>query len=361
MRHERDEIENGYLVSFDDANGRWWNYYVFAEADAKIADPWLSVGAALRLDFVEDEWALQPAVSLTIRPGGGHTVSLSAGRAVRLPSRVTRDSRINVASFPFNIVAFITDDELALEEVTKYQAAYIYDAGDAIRIKFALFLNQFDDLQSFRLMQPRGERYPFPTAHRLIPFARANDGEGETAGAEVWVDWRLAARWRLNVGYSYVAADFKNARGLERLHSLAAQAQLQSANDLNLTGDAATIISRTRTLLGLGQTDDLTSLSYINDGDIPRHHAHLWVQWSPHTTVDIDAIVRYVDALPGGAAAYTTADLRVAWRPNPAWECAVSGQNLFAGDRVEARQSLLPIATASLVEPGVTASVRWQF
>jgi iron complex outermembrane receptor protein len=81
----------------------------------------------------------------------------------------------------------------------------------------------------------------------------------------------------------------------------------------------------------------------------------------PHASTSgaasVDLAVRHVAALPKPAVpAYTAFDARFAWRPHPALELSVAGQNLFGTDHVEFGAA----PTASVVPRSVSFALAWK-
>jgi len=78
-----------------------------------------------------------------------------------------------------------------------------------------------------------------------------------------------------------------------------------------------------------GQTIDTDVL-----GDSPENQVGLRASWDITKRLSTDAQLRYVDHV-AGASAYTTADVRIAYRPTDKIELAIVGQNLFQPEHVE--------------------------
>jgi iron complex outermembrane receptor protein len=74
--------------------------------------------------------------------------------------------------------------------------------------------------------------------------------------------------------------------------------------------------------------------------------------------IDFDVTVRGVAALASPAVSgYSTADLRLAWRPRAGVELALLARNLGDGGHGE----FTSIATRTEIGRGVYATVRWDF
>jgi hypothetical protein len=80
--------------------------------------------------------------------------------------------------------------------------------------------------------------------------------------------------------------------------------------------------------------------------------------------VDVDALLRHSTAIrqrsatgiDEGVAAYAELDVRVAWRPAPAIEAAVTGQNLLHEHHAE----FGPPGSRGQIQRGVYASITWR-
>jgi hypothetical protein len=74
--------------------------------------------------------------------------------------------------------------------------------------------------------------------------------------------------------------------------------------------------------------------------------------------LQIDLIYRYVSAVPAQSArAYSTGDVRIAWRVHPHLEFSVAGRNLFQPQHVEyAADPGGPVA----IRRSVYASLGWK-
>jgi iron complex outermembrane receptor protein len=81
----------------------------------------------------------------------------------------------------------------------------------------------------------------------------------------------------------------------------------------------------------------------------------------PHH-VEIDAVLRAVDELPGpGVPAYVTADLRVSWRPRPNLELSIIGRDLFDGHVEFPANDYFQSNGRVVTERTVFGRLRWEF
>ena len=97
----------------------------------------------------------------------------------------------------------------------------------------------------------------------------------------------------------------------------------------------------------------------------PRHHFSLRSSTTLADRSQVDVWLRHVGALPptassSGVAAYTTLDLRYAWRLRQGLELSLVGQNLLDSQHSEFVPDLLPSQSLQ-VQRGVVLKAKWQF
>jgi hypothetical protein len=97
-------------------------------------------------------------------------------------------------------------------------------------------------------------------------------------------------------------------------------------------------------------------------GFSPRHRVSLHSLLNLPHHVEIDAILRAVDELPGpGVPAYVTADLRVSWRPRPNLELSIIGRDLFDGHVEFPANDYFQSNGRVVTERTVFGRLRWEF
>lgn len=222
----------------------------------------------------------------------------AVSRAVRVPSRLDRDFFIPGAP-PF-LLEGGQDFDAEVSLVTELG----YRAQPSARSSYSitLFHHDYERLRSVET-SPGGSLF------------LANRNKGRGIGLEAWFTHRPRDDWRLMAGLALL--------------------------DLDLAGEA-------------GSTD--TDVSRL--GNDPRRQ---WLLRSSHDLGErwlLDLTVRHVGALPQPhVPSYTTLDLRLAWRLDDRIELSLVGRNLGDSDHVE----FGPPATASRIERGVHAGLRWEF
>jgi iron complex outermembrane receptor protein len=140
--------------------------------------------------------------------------------------------------------------------------------------------------------------------------------EARTTGIEMWGSWQVSEGWRLAAGYTGQRERFQLKPG---------------SNDASAVGAAA------------------------------RDPAHTWMLRSLlnlSANTELDVTVRAAAALGNPTVpAYTTADVRIGWRPYPRVELSLALRNLTDGGHGE----FTSVDTRSEIPRSVFLGVRWDF
>jgi iron complex outermembrane receptor protein len=210
----------------------------------------------------------EPSVRLAWTPSREQTVWGAVSRAVRAPSRIDRDFYVP-GQPPFFLAG---SPDFQSEIVYASEAGYKIQPTATLTASAATFYNVYKDLRSLETGQP---------------FTFANGLEGESYGVELEASYQPVSRWRLNTGYTFFHLDVRRRPG----------------------------------------STDTTSEG--QEGDSPRHAAFLESRLDLPRNLELDARVRYVDALPDqGVPSYVAFDARLGWRPSKNLEISVVGSNL---------------------------------
>jgi iron complex outermembrane receptor protein len=195
-------------------------------------------------------------------------------------------------------------EEFDVEKLVAYEAGYRAQPDPFRSWDVAFFYNSYDDLLT---LEPNG-------------FI-ANGMEGETYGLELTGRWQLRAHLRVEAIYAYLGQDLR----------------LQA-------GSAATTWPARTARLN------------------PKHSFSLHGAFDIASRLELDAMLRYVDELPGigvpglteDIPAYTELDLGFGWHARRDLELALVGQNLLDSHHPE--HSL-----ATEAQRGVYGKVTWRF
>ena len=270
-RRSRDRVENSAAQAFVPAERTLAWSSLFVQDEIEIGRGLaITLGAkAEHNPFTGTEWL--PSIRLAWQPRAGQLVWGAYSRAVRAPSRFERELFI-----PGQPPFVLTASSVFESEVAKVaELGYRAQASEGISFSATLFRQEYPNLRSVRIIAGAP--------------AFANDIEGHVQGIEAWGSWRVTPAWKLTGGFF--------VQNIERK---------VRAGGIDLGG--------------------LPSL-----GNDPERKALIRSSWTPRHDIDFDVAVRHVGALQVTVPAYTSIDVRLAWRPLPALELSVTAQN--AGDR----------------------------
>ncbi len=261
---------------------------------------------------------VQPSARLLWTPTTKQTVWAAASRAIRTPSLIARDGRVNLSAFPGappTLVTAFGDPNIEAEEVFAYELGYRIDPVPKLSLDATAFYNVYDGVIEPVASGGGLEATPAPL-HVLSRNRFANSHAGETYGAELAARWQVTDSWRLTGSYTWFKMRLLPTAAFE-LES--PQQQLQLRSDLDLSHNV-----------------ELSGAAYYVD------------QVSPQT-----GVVR------GPVSAYVRLDLGMTWRPTKSLELSVHGQNLLDNQHPEF-YSFRP-ADRTEVARGVLGKVTWRF
>jgi iron complex outermembrane recepter protein len=260
----------------------------------------------------------------------------AVSRAVRTPSRAELDAQLDLSASPANsahnpmpfamLIRNVPrdDHQLAAEKVTALELGYRRQFEPGMSLDVTAFHNRYTGLRSSALGMAEISFSPRPyLVQSVVPN---NNVEARTHGLELSLDWRVAPWWRLQPSYSY----------------------------LRVTADATTD----------DPIDRMNALAF--ERGAPKHQISLRSSMSFSDQRQLDLWLRHVSALGdadmagSGVPAYTTLDVRYAWRPMKGLELSIVGQNLLDRRHPEFVPVLLPSETLQ-VERGVYIKAKWQF
>ncbi len=318
-----DELRDGVTTSFDDRRRHDQLFSAFLQDDISLVPERLRL--TLGSKFEHNDYTgleVQPNARLLWNPAPGHSAWASVSRAVRTPSRAENDAAIRLLTVPPSLFVPLPtalnvqgDSDYDAESLIAYELGYRVGMGEKAALDLALFYNDYKDLRFGPTVTPTLAFIPSP--HLVLPLVIDNDLDGETYGAEVALDWRPLDWWQLRGAYTYLEEDF----------------DLPDAIPTEVIG-------------------------FVRGFD-PRHQVSVrsgmdWRQF------EFDLWWRWVDALRGaGVDDYQSLDVRLGWRPAPAWELSLVGQNLLEESHLEFVPEFGTLATE--VERGVYGKVAWRF
>lgn len=244
---------------------------------------------------------VQPSARVAWTPTERHLIWVAASRAVRTPSRIDRDFYLYSAPG----VPFIAGDDFQSEELLGYELGWRLQTPANLSLSLSTFYNVYDNL---RTVEP-------DTSPGMTPITFGNGVRGHTYGVELATIYQVSDRWRLRAGYTFLKKKLSLKPG---------------SRDLNG---------------GSAESDD------------PEH------QFSLQSTADLsgrlalDAVLRYVDALPKPPVpSYVGLDVRLGWRVTQRWELSLLGQDLLD----KQHQEFVPSNAARRIERGFYGSVTFR-
>jgi iron complex outermembrane receptor protein len=276
-------------------------FSAFAQDEINVVDNRLSLilgTKLLRTNFTGIE--AEPSARLLWTPTSNQTIWVAFTHAVRTPSDAEEDFLLSgyqhnlPNGVPF-FAAFLPNKGFQPEQLNGLELGYRRLIGPKLYVDVAAFYNHYHNLFDEEITgQPYFTDNPEPL-HLLLPAQFGNGLRGETVGGEVAPEWRPTSFWRLRGSYSYLNMHIEKSAG-----SL-----------------------------------DLGSAPGIN-GSSPRHEVGIQSSFDLSKALQFDVDFRYIGALPAqGVSAYSTGNVRFAWRFRKSWELALVGQNLLQPWHVE--------------------------
>lgn len=279
-RYARDQLVNSVYFAFLPArkDASWTS--LFAQDDITLSDTLrLTLGLrAERNDFTGNEFL--PNARLAWKPAPDSLLWGALSRTVRAPTRQDRDPFVPGVP-PFQLAG---GPNFQSETARFFELGYRGKAGERLLYSVNLYRALYDKLRTQELVP--GKRQVF-YGNNMMAAAR---------GVEAWASWQATQSWRL---------------------SAAVYAQHQDA------------------WLKPGIRDVGNSLQR-KDAD-PAYTASLRSSWQLVGAREFDVALRRVaSASNPDVPAYTSVDLRYAWKLRPGLDFALAGANLFGGGHGEA-------------------------
>lgn len=270
----------------------------------------------------------QPNIRMTWTPTPYQALWGAVSRAVRIPSRIELDARADLSATPANppVPAVLTryvprdDRTLLAERVTAAELGYRHQWNSKLSLDVTAFYNDYDNLRSTSI----GSLLTTPPYLTLVVVPN-NNLTARTHGIELSLDYHADSWWRLQPAYSY----------------------------LWVTSRASS-------------SDPVEQASAIAfEGRSPEHQLSLRSSMTLSGQRQLDVWLRHVSALENAdrtgkvVPAYTTIDLRYAWKPTKGLELSLVGQNLLDRRHPE----FVPDFPSELlqIERSLYFKAKWQF
>jgi iron complex outermembrane receptor protein len=300
--------------SFDRQQRDWRIASVFVHDEMVLIPEKLRLSGGVRID--SDNWSsaqAQPDLRLAWTPSTETTWWTSLARAARLPSRLELDVPVTAAqtaAMPPYMPAIKSvrfpppQGTLKPELVNSLEAGWRQRLSAQLSVDVAAFVSDYADLVSFAVQQPQ----PVSPTLIIVPITSNNAAKARTQGLEVVADWQPSANWRIQANYS--------------------QLRLSSPRLMDVVG-------------GIAQD--------MLEGRVPRHRASLRSSWTLADGSHLDLWLKSTSRLKNPqVAAYTTLDLRYAFKLGEQVELAVVGQNLLDPRHPEFVSDYLPVRSTEI-------------
>ncbi len=252
---------------------------------------------------------VQPNARIIWVPNTHHSVWGAISRAVRTPSRYEDNGDIpyyhvlapsspgNPSPFPVQLM-FRGNEKIQAENILAYELGYRFMPKSNLSFDLSLFYNDYDDLRSV-------EHEPLYLSEFILrqPATLQNNLQGQTYGAELFVDWHPFDWWSFQMAYTYLDMQFKTTSG------------------------------------------SLRSGAPFIEGSSPEQQLSIRTGFNITPNLQLDFWVRYVDRLPSSGVPinglttpiddHITMDIRLAWQPAQYLDFSVVGQNLLQGKHIQ--------------------------
>ncbi len=317
-----DRLRTNYTLSFNPSSRTTHLVTGFIQDEVKFFQDRVHLTLGTKLEHNDyTGFEIQPSARILWNPVARHTLWGSVSRAVRTPSRVDNDVRLNTfqppGTLPFPSIGSLSgNSRFGSERLIAYELGYRVQPLPELSFDAALFYNEYTHLRSAEF-QGLASPPPFAVAN----FTLANNLYGESYGGEIAALWKPLDNWRIRASYSYQDLQLHRRPG-----------------STDIAGEA---------LEGNSPDHQLALQSSI---DLPGH-------------VEFDWTLRYVDALRNPALAipsYVTMDVRVGWRPCKNFELSIVGQNLLDNQHPEFRPNVIQTQFTE-VERSIYAKITLEF
>jgi len=330
-RYSHDQIDSHGIFLFQPQSRDFSLFSAFVHDEITLRPETLHLILGARLEHNSfTGFEPQPNVRLTWTPTPNEALWGAVSRAVRTPSRIELDAQADLSvtlanppTVPANVLTRYVpraDRTLLAERVTAFEVGYRHQWDSKLSLDLAAFYNDYDNLRSTGLGALQAAP-PF-LIQTVIP---TNKLTARTRGVELSLDYHAAAWWRLQPAYSYLWITSK-----------------APSDDVVEQSGAAAL-----------------------EGRSPRHQFSLRSSMTLSGQRQFDFWLRHVSALESAdrsgsvVPAYTTLDLRYAWRPTKGLELALVGQNLLDRRHPE----FVPDFPSEplQIERGLYVKAKWQF
>ena len=211
QRFWTDREGGAFMMSFSPNHGRGSLTNAFIQDEMTLGPRLnLTMGSKLEHDTVSG-FNLQPNVRISWTPTNTQNIWAAVSRAVRTPSLVDLNIRVNNATFQGpnslpTVLSSLGNPGFRPEREIAYEVGYRTMLPSGIQIDTTAFHSVYRDLRRdtpFTFV----ETEPAPP-HLVLANRFENDARATTSGVETAARWTVSPSWRLDAAYSWFSADF---------------------------------------------------------------------------------------------------------------------------------------------------------
>ena len=331
-RYMSDNLPGRALRSFQPQSRAQPLFTTFLQDEVLLVEDRLSLTLGSKFEHnVYTGYEVQPGAQLLWTPNPKNTVWASMARAVRPPSRMNRDVRVDFLAVPGwggmpILISAFGSPSFRSETLRSHELGWRLQASRRFSADVAAFYNVYHHLETGDLGTPYLEQVPAPP-HLVLPMVLNNNLKGEAHGVELATNWNVTNRWKLSGTYSWLRVR------------------------VNPTGSAPAL-------------EDTRST-----GESPAHQAHLRSYLDLPRKLSLDAALYYNGSLSAaegvlarpGVPAYTRLDARLGWRPAQDLEVSVGLQNLLQARHPEFYSIEALVIPGNQVGRSIYGKVVWRF
>lgn len=224
IRVTSDDLDNTLFATFVPEERTDETYRLFIQDELGLWSDRLFLTVGLDLSHNDySDFELHPNVRLTWPVSDRHTLWAAVTRAVRIPARLNTDLVLNAPlqlpdGTPLYFHVTGTDDYQP-EELLANELGYRMLVRDNLSLDLALFLNDYENLQTQELQAP--VVVGNPPEYFILPAVLANGMKGETRGGTLVANWQVHPEWRVQFQYSYIDFDLRLKPGSTNPDALA--------------------------------------------------------------------------------------------------------------------------------------------
>ncbi len=318
-RRFNDDTEPSYQITFDPADAGLNTFSGFIQDEHRWLDESLRLTVGTKLehnDFTGFE--VQPTLRLAYL-FGKNTVWGAITRTVQTRSRVD-DLIYNMEPEDSPPVVYGGDPDSEAESVISYELGYRTEFLGKGSLDLAGFYNEHENQRDF---------LPFFPVDGAIPYVGTDDGEAQTWGVELAMNWVAFDWWTLGGTYTYqkVEKEIPEVDGALYIPGLTP-----------MPGDT-----------------DYSEYNY------PAHQLGLNSKMNLPLNLQFDSFVYYTDEIPNQFAdSRWRVDLRLGWTPTENFDLSLVGQNLLYDEELEWSGDL-GFGGGSLPGRGAYLKLTWGF